>query len=60
MNRGRIVMKGQFKSSQVVTAALIDLYMQVWDDIRLLIGTWCSEQLPDLDSLSVAAYLETE
>lgn len=54
------MIKGQFKSSQVVTAALIDLYMQVWDDIRLLMGTWCSEQLPDLDSLSIAAYLKTE
>lgn len=59
MNRGRIAIRGKFKCSWGATAALIYLYKQVWDDIRLVMGMWCSEQLPDPDSLSVADYLKT-
>lgn len=59
MNRGGIVIKAKFKCSWGAPAALIYLYNQVWDDIRLVMGVWCSEQLPDPDSLSVANYLKT-
>lgn len=53
------MIKGKFKCSQDATATLLYLYKQVWDDIRLVMGTWCSEQLPDPDSLPVADYLKT-
>lgn len=36
MNGGRTVIKGKLKCRQGVTAALIDLYSQVWDGIRLM------------------------
>lgn len=36
MNGGGIVIKGMFKCRQGVTAALMYLYSQVWDDIRLM------------------------
>lgn len=45
------VIKVKFKCGQGMTAALVDLSKQVWDDIRLVTGTWCSEELPDPDSL---------
>lgn len=59
INRGGIAIKGKFKYSQGATAALIHLYKQVWDDIRLVMGIWCSEQLPDPDAVSVADCLKT-
>lgn len=59
INRGGIVIKGKFKYSRGATAALIHLYKQAWDDIRLVMGIWCSEQLPDPDAVSAADYLKT-